>query len=283
MLTESDKTTINLLAKKWDVKPDIHLDDFIFQFVYNHPGFSSRDKAIQYYFDDGQTSAQNLSRLLLDVCRYDPQNKIKLLEFASGYGCVTRHLGNVLPFVDVISCDIHMEAVSFIRDRLQEDAVASRSIPEELDPGGKFDVVFALSFFSHMPKTTFTRWLRKLASLVKPNGHLIFTTHGIQSAKILPNVRFDREGFWFQPSSEQKDLDSAEYGLTCTRPEFVLNQVFGDRRNRLVYYHEAFWWKHQDVFVIRRDQDNFVENPNVQRNQVKKLWKSLAKRILPKK
>jgi len=86
MLTESDKTTIDLLAQKWRVKPEIHPDDFIFHFVYSHPSFSTKDAAIGYYFNDGQNSAQQLSKLLLEVCNYDSQQKINILEFASGYG-----------------------------------------------------------------------------------------------------------------------------------------------------------------------------------------------------
>jgi len=281
MLTESDKTTIDLLAQKWRVKPEIHPDDFIFHFVYSHPSFSTKDAAIGYYFNDGQNSAQQLSKLLLEVCNYDSQQKINILEFASGYGCVTRHLSNVLPFANVTACDIHLEAINFIREKLRAEAILSKSVPEQLDLDGKFDVVFALSFFSHMPKTTFTRWLRKLTSLVKPGGHVIFTTHGLESVSNLGNVQFDQEGFWFQPSSEQKDLKTAEYGLACTRPEFVFSQLFSEPQTRAVYFQEGYWWKHQDVYILRREERRAGASMKVRGRQLRNALARIVKRILP--
>lgn len=283
MLTESDKATIESLAEKWNVIPEIHPDDFIFRFLYDNPTFKSRDAAIQYYFNDGQKSAQQLLRILAEVCKYDGKLELKILEFASGYGCVTRHMSNVLPFVQVTSCDIHPEAQSFIKNKIGVNAILSASQPENLVITERYDVIFALSFFSHMPKATFGRWLRQLFSLVKPGGHVIFTTHGIASTKVLPNVRFDEEGFWFQPSSEQKDLDISEYGLTCTRPEFVFSRLFEIPQNRLLYYQEAYWWGHQDVYVIKQDTDNthvkrFIQVPNTLKSGIKRLKKLIIGR-----
>ena len=46
------------LAAKWGVIPDIHPQDFIFQNLWTYPGFESKDKALEVYFDDGANSAQ---------------------------------------------------------------------------------------------------------------------------------------------------------------------------------------------------------------------------------
>ena len=86
---------------------------------------------------------------------------IKLLEFASGYGCVTRHLKKN-PAYDVVSCDIHPQAVDFLSSRLKVKAIQSVHTPEEFATVDKFDVAFATSFFSHMPKSSFGRWLKAL-------------------------------------------------------------------------------------------------------------------------
>ena len=277
MLTESDKTTAGLLAEKWKVSPDIHLDDFIFRFVYENPTFSSKEAAIQYYFNDGQNSAYQLSKILKDVCKYDDQQNISLLEFASGYGCVTRHMKNVLPQVKVTACDIHSAATDFLKEKLNVDAIISNSVPEQLAISEKFDVVFALSFFSHMPKTTFGRWLKTLSSLVQPGGYLMFTTHGLTSSTILPAVQFDENGFWFKPSSEQKDLSLSEYGLTCTLPKYVFSHLFGNPVWNVKYFHEGYWWRHQDLYVVKVGENkDVVLKQNNLRNKINgylKRWK----------
>jgi len=130
-LTKSDMDTIETTASKLGVIPDIHPDDLIFHFLYNHPNLS-KDGAIQYYFNDGEKSARQLRSLLTDVCNYNEDIKLNLPEFASGYGCVSRHITNVLPFVDITACDIHSEARSFLEKTLGINAVLSASKPEDL-------------------------------------------------------------------------------------------------------------------------------------------------------
>jgi hypothetical protein len=103
-----------------------------------------------------------------------------------------------------------------------------------------------------MPKSSFGRWLAKLASVLKPGGHFIFTTHGMVSRKSFPDWAFDKDGFYFLPSSEQKDLSTAEYGSTVVKPQYVYDQLAAIPDVELVSFHEGFWWEHQDTFVIRK-------------------------------
>ena len=105
---------ISSKASEFNVKPDIHEKDYIFEFLMENKSFTCQEDAINYYFMDGEKSAKKLLRYISDVCEFD--NKIiKLLEFASGYGCVTRHFKNVLQDINVTSCDIHEEAITFIK------------------------------------------------------------------------------------------------------------------------------------------------------------------------
>jgi hypothetical protein len=78
----------------------------------------------------------------------------------------------------VTACDIHPEAGAFLREKLGVAAVGSVEVPEKFNLGQRFDVVFALSFFSHLPHSGWRRWLLALAEHTGPDGILIFTTHG---------------------------------------------------------------------------------------------------------
>lgn len=242
-------------ARPWGVKPDVHPDDFIFDFLINNPVFDSQEHAIEYYFNDGANSARKLGSILQDICKLGA-GSFSLLEFASGYGCVSRHLGHVLPNCSLTVCDIHPEAVRFSEKVLGVEAIHSTSRPEDFPRDQQFDVVFALSFFSHMPKTTFTRWLRTLACLVGNPGFLLFTTHGLGSIVHIPQCEFDSDGYYFTPSSEQKDLDVQEYGTSLVKPEYVLSQIFGLVDCSLHHFHETYWWEHQDLYILRRGELN---------------------------
>ncbi len=148
------------VARQYRVSPAVHDEDLIWRFVLQYPTFANPEAAIGYYFSDGAESARKLQSVIGQHLPFAGSGrKLRLLEFASGYGMVTRHLASVLGGAELIPCDIHQQAVDFIRDQLGQAAVLSRHAPEEVVFDQSFDVVFALSFFSHMPEATFSRWL----------------------------------------------------------------------------------------------------------------------------
>jgi hypothetical protein len=251
--SKEDELLCQKFAQQWRVIPVIHPMDYLFQFVIHLPLYqSNREQAIAYYFSDGFASAENLRLILEGICGIR-NRACTLLEFASGYGCVTRHLQNVLPAVKVTSCDIHPEAITFLQNEFGVDAMQSHAVPEQVSTDKRFDVVFALSFFSHMPKTTFSRWLKTLSSLVVPGGFLVFTTHGLTSKRLhIKNTEFDKDGFFFLSSSEQKDINPSEYGCAVVQPLFVLHAAKQVGELSLTYFREAHWWGHQDLYVFQK-------------------------------
>jgi len=151
-----------------------------------------------------------------------------------------------------VACDIHPQAIDFLTRELRARAVISAHQPEGLTLGEPFDAVFALSFFSHMPRATWGRWVRALFSHVKPGGYLLFTTHGMASRGWHDNPEIPSDGFWFKPTSEQHDLDTAEYGATIVTPEFVTREVRAQTGEDIFEHREAFWWEHQDLWIVKK-------------------------------
>ncbi|MDG1462796.1 MAG: class I SAM-dependent methyltransferase, partial [Gammaproteobacteria bacterium] len=178
--------------------------------------------------------------------------QVRLFEFAAGFGCVSRHLKNNERF-DTIACDIHPKAISFLRDELKMKTFQSAHLPEDFKPGGQHDVIFALSFFSHMPRETFGRWLKSLYDALGGPGYLIFTTHGSASLQNAGNPELSEDGFWFAANSEQDDLDGAEYGTAMSMPDFVISEIYKQTGAPIVMYKYAHWWEHQDLWVVKRE------------------------------
>jgi glycosyltransferase involved in cell wall biosynthesis len=239
------------IAAKYAVYSGIHRGDFIYEF--NASNCSTQEQGVEYYFMDGQRSARQLDHL---ITRYHKASgdRISLLEFASGYGCVTRHLKMLGDRYDVLACDIHEAAVDFIRDHIGVTALLSRRLPEQLDLAQRFNIVFALSFFSHMPPTTFAAWARRLFDFVTPGGLLIFTTHGRAGHAAIGNPDFSPQGYCFFPNSEQKDLPTADYGTMVIRPRYAFEAMRSAVDAMPVFFEEAFWWGHQDTFIFRKSQ-----------------------------
>jgi SAM-dependent methyltransferase len=263
------------VAQSWGVSPEIHPDDFIFRHIVNNPSFPSKEKAIEHYFNTGADWAQLLHKLLTEICGLEGK-RIELLEFASGYGRVTRHFKNVMPLCVPTACDIHQEAIRFIQGQLGVEAILSTARPQDLRLGRVFDSVFALSFFSHIPKRRFARWLSVLASFVKPGGFLIFTTHGLVSRKrILPHCHFDTDGFYFQEGSEQKDLSAKEYGTAFVTPHYVFDRLFAIPHLTLRYFQEGFWAKDQDVYIVKNLSEPLEAPLSVSSAKMGGIWRFL--------
>jgi hypothetical protein len=103
-----------------------------------------------------------------------------------------------------------------------------------------------------MPASTWGRWLRRLYSALNGNGVLLFTTHGRKSMTHFPQAYLSSEGFWFERSSEQKDLDTATYGQTITTRPFVEARITDLHGAQLLDDQEGAWWGHQDLYVVRK-------------------------------
>jgi SAM-dependent methyltransferase len=238
-------------ATSYGVSPVVHEADLLWPFIVGHPNFTDPVDAANYYFHDGAESARKLALLVHEYLPAGtPGESVALLEFASGYGMVTRHLTDAMPRVQVTSCDIHQQAVDFVHRQLGGVAVLSRDEPEELELGRTFDVVFALSFFSHMPKSSFGRWLAALYRAVAPGGILAFTTHGLGSRAALGHPEIDEDGFWFKADSEQHDLDTARYGSTLSTPDYVIAELYRQVGAPLAAFRGSYWWGHQDLYVV---------------------------------
>jgi hypothetical protein len=169
------------------------------------------------------------------------------------------------------------------------ETVLSTSQPEDLFLDKKFDVVFALSFFSHMPKDTFSRWLERLASFIKPEGYLIFTTHGLRSQRMLQQrFKFDDEGFYFRSVSEQKDINTEEYGTAFVTPQYVIDKLAEIPNLPLQYFHEGYWWGQQDVYVAKAVEEYIAPSRIVNiakiifRDIRERSWRSLMKKVIHK-
>lgn len=239
-------------AKVFNVISDIHVEDYVFNALYSHIYKKNFDKAVEIYFHSGRYSANNIRDLVEH--HYGQQDRtLSFLDFASGYGCVARHFKEVIPSAQVVAMDIHEKAFYFNQHNLKLSAVVSSTNPAEASANGQFDVVFSLSFFSHMPRATQLPWLKKLSEFVMPGGMLIFTTHGETSHRTqMPHIPVDEDGFGFIAESEQFDLSTATYGHAVTYKKFMLIQIEQLSNMTLAKLGEGFWWTHQDTYVLTK-------------------------------
>lgn len=222
--------------------------DDIFKFFAAHP---SSLNPIRDYLADGWRTLSELV-LLLEEVNHPLLRTQSMLEFASGHGRFTRHLVKVLGADRVVANDVVVDSVDFARKAFGVEGFVSASVPEQVQWERKHDLVFVLSLFTHLPASTWSRWLRCIYDMVSPGGVLVFTTHGAEAVR-KQNVTLDENGYFFVASSESNAIDGQEYGTTFTSEAFVRARIAETLPEaRLLRVAERHFWHHQDAIVIEK-------------------------------
>jgi len=222
---DESNTRVSLLLADLGLAPgevDLAVDarDEMLEFLLKaHRG--DRDSALFQYFRSGESIAGSLVQVLRwrfggvsDLGRIQ-----SLLDFASGYGRVTRFLVRAVPSTRVWVADVYAEGVRFQAERLGVHGVVSAIRPEDFVCAERFDAILVTSLFTHLPEERFVAWLRVLLGLLNPGGLLAFSAH---PPEVLPaGVEMPANGFLFAPISESGSLDTCDYGSTWVTADFV--------------------------------------------------------------
>lgn len=188
----------------------------------------SRDAAAILYFEKGWEIF--LAIRSVASWRFGGLESVgSMLDFASGYGRVTRFLVRAIDPGRVFVSDIYADAVNFQRVTFGVGGVASGPDPAAFSHGARYRLVAASSFFSHVPDALFQTWMEILLASVKPGGVLIFSTLG-RELLADPLADWSREIVYLE-ESESERLDKKVYGTTYVTEEYVrrtIRRVGGD-------------------------------------------------------
>jgi SAM-dependent methyltransferase len=113
----------------------------------------------------------------------------RVLDFGCSSGRVVRVLAAAYPEVGWTGCDPNEPAIRWAKENLSgiEFYVSAQEPPLSVAQAS-LDVVYAISIWSHFAPELALRWFGEMRRAIKPGGHLVFTTHGVQS------VAFDADG-----------------------------------------------------------------------------------------
>jgi glycosyltransferase involved in cell wall biosynthesis/SAM-dependent methyltransferase len=234
--------------------PDIHPGDAMYQFLVNHPDIKD---PVGEYFRSGESMLTTLEKILSDQ-KTEIQSLNSFLDFASGYGRLTRFLTHRLPAERITVSDIDKDAVDFCNTAFGVDGFYSGEDPDTLAIEKKFDLIWVASLFSHLSLGVWKKWLKKLSEMLNEGGILIFSTHGCHCFNMLDEltrhtaIRQDH-GFYFIKKSEIDSLSHDIYGTTYVTEQFVRDYVTKDRIGTIAGYYPYKLWEFQDIYVLRKD------------------------------
>ncbi len=170
----------------------------------------------------------------------------RLLELASGYGRVTRHLLQRIERERLATCEIVPAAAEHVARSFGVESLPSGTDPAALTWPRAFDAIFVASLFSHLPRPRCESWLRHLRRSLTQDGVVVLSTHGPWMPQAPAD---DGRGYAFHPESESLNLAGHEYGTTFIAPAELVRMAheagFADVR-----WLERELWMLQDVFVL---------------------------------
>jgi len=96
-----------------------------------------------------------------------------ILDFGCGCGRTSRHWQR-----PVHGTDIRLELVAWCQEHLPGSYTVNEPEPPTLYADTSFDVVYAVSVFTHLTVDRQRQWLAEFARIIRPGGLLLLTTHG---------------------------------------------------------------------------------------------------------
>jgi SAM-dependent methyltransferase len=131
----------------------------------------------RWFLESGRLAAESIADALRRQGRRI-EDVDSLLDFGCGCGRVLRRWAG-LSSTNVHGTDASERAVAWCRANLPFARLEANGLAPPLAfPNDSFDLVYALSVFTHLPEELQRAWIDELARVLRPDGFLLLTTHG---------------------------------------------------------------------------------------------------------
>jgi len=159
------------------------------------------------YDATGELLARDVLRAF-EACRRLDEEYPRWLDFGCGSGRIARHVARSPAVGRLTGIDVDSKAVAWLATAFPAgDFHTIAAEPPAPLPGSSFDVVYAVSVFSHFDERLADAWLGEIARLLRPRGLVIASTLSPKLTWTRPDLseddhlRLQREGFLFAPGS----------------------------------------------------------------------------------
>ncbi|MBC7931135.1 MAG: class I SAM-dependent methyltransferase [Rubrivivax sp.] len=188
----------------------------------------------------GENCARDIQSALATVGR-QLDSFSHILDFGCGCGRTLLHLPKYVPAATVHGADIDPDAISWCQKHLRfaEFNVVDPLPPTDY-PAGTFDLISAISVFTHLDEDYQLRWLEELRRIAQPGAFLLLT---------VDSSRAGEDGFAFL-SSYEEGIFPKWYQNAFHSKEYVF-RIYSRFFNVVDYIPQGMN-NHQDVVILRK-------------------------------
>jgi len=167
-------------------------------FFENYPDFQLPPPDLAYdayghtnwntYYHSGEEHARYISNLIRN---YLSERSLKICEWGCGPARVLRQIPQFFKDcnISLYGFDYNQRTIQWCQTNIKNIVFKHNLLTPPLDqPADSFDCLYSISVFTHLSNEMHFAWIKEISRVVKPNGIIIFTTHGeLTKANLLSN------------------------------------------------------------------------------------------------
>lgn len=140
------------------------------------PDGATEEEDVAFYEIIGKRCADHIARILPEDWTWEGK---RILDFGCGAGRTIRHFLDRPESTELFGCDLHGDSIRWMEANLPSRLqVFENGLHPPLDvPAGRFDLVYALSVFTHINED-WAGWLLEMQRILAPGGLLLATFLG---------------------------------------------------------------------------------------------------------
>lgn len=191
-----------------------------------------------------------------------------ILDFGASSGRIIKTLSTVYSEANFYGCDPNEDAIKWASENINKAHlfVSSEFPPLPVD-NDFFDIIYAVSIWSHFSESSALAWMEEMHRIAKPGAYFIWTTHGFGSlahywkSKKMNGPRLktaeealERDGFHFIDVFSGKGdwgVGMSNWGQTFINPIYVLKHMLPIGWKLCTYAHRRSE-ANQDVYLFQK-------------------------------
>lgn len=241
-----------------------HYTDFQDQWHIKHTGFTSlppsslRERVhgaldVDSFLKVGKQCSQDIENSLVKTGK-SLDSLQNVLDFGCGCGRTLIWFANRSQSLRLHGTDTDANAVSWCRSNLNFARFSvNKSLPPLEYPSAMFDLIYAISVFTHLDEDYQFRWLEELKRVTRPKGTVLVTVHGRHSLNGFSPQQvsdIERTGFMFVSSDYWKGTFPEWYQTSFHTKEYILDKY--SKYFDVLDYIPGGMNNHQDMVVLQK-------------------------------
>lgn len=179
---------------------------------------------IDSFLGVGKKCSQDIEAALMKINK-DLSSFKQILDFGCGCGRMLIWFAEHSRSSYFYGTDIDVDAISWCRNNLDFARFSiNKPLPPLQYPSEMFDLIYAISVFTHLNEDYQFRWLSELERIAKPKGILLLTVNGRYCWPRQHIADIKRAGFLFVTTNVMKGIFPGWYQIAYHTKDYVLNR-----------------------------------------------------------